>query len=112
MPLSQGFKGDYKTHLRGPGDGESILPEEDGFIMGLNPGSVYYLSIEEDPSVKVEHVSLNLTKKEKEIGDTSAMKNITAELKGLSPEELKARGEDYKRLLEARDLEDVLYNGQ
>jgi len=35
---------------------------------------------------------------------------LTNELKGMSIEELKSKGDKYKEIIEARDLEDVLFN--
>ena len=43
------------------------------------------------------------------LGVTNASASLTQELKGLSVDELKAGSDRYKALLEARDLEDVLY---
>jgi hypothetical protein len=42
-------------------------------------------------------------------GATRASAGLTAELKGLSVDELRGQSDKYKALLEARDLEDVLY---
>ena len=42
-------------------------------------------------------------------GATSGSAAITAELKSMSVDELKAAGGHYQNLLAARDLEDVLY---
>ena len=44
-------------------------------------------------------------------GTTRASAALTAELKGLSVEELRGQSDKYKALLEARDLEDVLFSG-
>jgi hypothetical protein len=44
-------------------------------------------------------------------GPTRASALLTKQLKGLSTEELREKGDHYKQLLEARDLEDVLYEG-
>jgi hypothetical protein len=34
---------------------------------------------------------------------------ITQQLKGMSIEEIQSKGDKYKELIEARDLEDILY---
>ena len=44
-------------------------------------------------------------------GGSRAVALLTAELKGLSADELREAGPRYRALLEARDLEDTLYGG-
>jgi hypothetical protein len=39
-----------------------------------------------------------------------ASEGITSQLKNMSTDELKAGGAEYKALIEARDLEDVLFS--
>lgn len=118
-----GFKGDYKVHLRTedecveptPDPLRTLITSRDGRIKGLTGGATYFCSIEEDPAV-LEDEALNgkqtYTAPQRTKKALGASDDITAQLKQLSTEELQAQGEDYKALLEARDLEDELFSGR
>lgn len=47
--FSYGFKGDYKIHLRGPGEDGLQLHENDNKIIGVELDKEYWCFVEEDP---------------------------------------------------------------
>ena len=51
-----------------------------------------------------------VTQPERLLKPASGVALLTAELKAMSSDELRAGGERYRALLEARDVEDVLYS--
>ncbi len=89
-----------------------------GTFGGVEPEQTYQLFIEEDEGAEAAARAAGLSgtqgiRRGNDAGAiggvTSGSAAITAELKGLSVEELREQGEKYKALLEARDLEDCLY---
>lgn len=100
---------------------EANIESEDaqGCIQGLLEGIEYWVVIEEDPAEKVEsekrqatfNASRLVVKAQDDLpGSNAASRNITKQLKGLTEAQLKAKGAEYKQMLEARDLEDVLFS--
>lgn len=74
---------------------------------------IYVIEVEEDAEEEAER-----RKNSKPIqfykADDGPKKNgridgLTNQLKGMSLDELKEKGDKYKELIEARDLEDILY---
>ena len=89
-----------------------------GTFGGVEPEQTYQLFIEEDEGAEAAARAAGLSgtqgiRRGNDAGAiggvTSGSAAITAELKGLSVEELREQGDKYKALLEARDLEDCLY---
>lgn len=90
--------------------GESAMNQ----YKGLKDGETYFVHIEED-----EQEAATLTKNSKkyvpntvedeEGGEKKKVDEITQQLKAMSADELRNRGDKYKQLIEARDLEDCLY---
>lgn len=83
-------------------------------FIGLEDKGKYAVEVDEDPVEAEKEVSRPYVAPKKD--DESLKKknqrveDITGELKGMSIEELKQKGDAYKQLIEARDLEDVLFS--
>ena len=116
------FQGDYKVRLEGQDGMTFSLVEGAGGskgFEGLSEASSYELLVEEDEEAGYgnEDLSKNYCPPESNQKGSSANDGasrstaLTAELKGLSEQELRSQTERYKQLKEARDLEDVLYSG-
>ena len=80
----------------------------------IEDGNVYIIDIEEDEEMERERRKnakpIEFYKPEAKSGNNTRIEGITKELKGLSMKELEEKGEKYRELIEARDLEDILYN--
>lgn len=109
------FKGSFGKTLTHHASGQVIHHDSDGFFAGLQGEEQYELTITEDEEAEAVARAAkggNKSYKAREndlTGVTTASRMVTEELKGLSVEELRASSDRYKALLEARDLEDVLY---
>ncbi len=83
-------------------------------MQGFVEGGVYFAEVDEDPDAIASNprVPLQLTNRDRGTPLTAAQArtaDLTKQLKALSPAELAAQSKDYKELLEARELEDILY---
>ena len=88
---------------------------------GVAPGGVYELLVTEDAEAGVGIEGLVSHKGPLKLGATEAAgagvsgnrqtEILTQELKAMSSEQLKEAGDEYQRLKEARDVEDVLFSG-
>lgn len=110
------YKGAFGKSLVRTSDGHVFLHDASETFMGLVGGDQYDLVVKEDEAAEEEARKGAERKvyrgRDDGVGVTGASngsKLVTQELKGLSIEELRAGGDRYKALLEARDLEDVLY---
>ena len=109
--FSYGYVGNYKLKLRKEKEKDIFLKCEDKKFYGLEVGTVYMIEIENDEEAesKVEKKTykalapVNNTK-------TTAKDLLTNELKNMSADELREAGDKYKEILEARELEDVLFS--
>ena len=73
------------------------------------PGATYFVEVEEDPEeAGKEKTTYIAPKSEKKV--KTAQDILTDQLKGMSLEELEAKGAKYQEALEARELEDILYS--
>lgn len=117
--LSYAFKGNYLMMLREDNkdpDRKYLekLPEGDdkGWI-NVQLDKVYVVEIEEDPEEEAERRKnskpIQFYKAEDQPKKNARIDGITNQLKGMSLDELKDKGAKYKELIEARDLEDILY---
>ncbi|KAJ2997126.1 hypothetical protein HDV02_005867 [Globomyces sp. JEL0801] len=106
-------KGQYKLYLR---DSDNKLMEKVGTtFINLIDQTKYTIEIEKDPeeikrlaSKPVQNIQFN---KQSDLTPRNVKVNaITNELKKMTTEQLMDKGETYKELLEARDLEDILYS--
>ena len=103
------FLGDYKLHLKN--NKKEFLSEDLGkkcFINCKN-GEIYDLEIEEDIKAeeKRDHKAYIAPKKESLIRNQVDL--ITDEIKNLNFDEIKEKSQKYKELIEARDVEDILF---
>jgi hypothetical protein len=114
--LSFVFKGDFTTTLVAP-DGTRHARDAQGCFQNLLEGLIYALEVEADPSIPLVSKPLKLVRKDGAgVVGTAASDNarrgrvddITEQLKSMTAEELRAQGADYKRLLEERELEEML----
>lgn len=84
---------------------------------GLEDGETYWVHIEE--SAEELEKQRNEPRPKKYVpneaedfgGEKAKVHELTQQLKGLSAEQLRSKGPEYKALIEARDLEDCLYSG-
>uniref|UniRef100_A0A7S1NZ21 Uncharacterized protein n=1 Tax=Vitrella brassicaformis TaxID=1169539 RepID=A0A7S1NZ21_9ALVE len=95
------------------GQGQQVEKSQDGesdWFEGLEANGTYVLQVEEDPAqadrpsktYEAPSVETCPLKKSAKVAD------ITRELQGMSVEEIREKGDKYKELVEARDLEDTL----
>ena len=118
--LSFGFKGNYTISLRPVAGSQSTdselprLPVSSGVISGLVDGGVYVVEVDEDATLVRESKpyvrnmsSLGPLAPRREHGAVAA---LTGQLKALDPADLAARTREYQDLVEARDLEDILFS--
>jgi hypothetical protein len=81
--------------------------------MGLEDGKVYICEIEEDTEAEAERRKnskpIVFYKPEEKLSKNGRIDGLTNQLKGMSIKELEEKGDKYKELIEARDLEDILY---
>eukprot|EP00048_Salpingoeca_helianthica_P018682 m.242792 g.242792 ORF g.242792 m.242792 type:complete len:262 (-) comp26228_c0_seq1:19-804(-) len=108
------FKGNFTTTLVGP-DATRHPRDAEGNFEGLREGATYALEVEADPTIPIVSKPLRLVRREDVelgVGAGQARKgrvdDITQQLKNMSADELREQGADYKRLLEERELEDML----
>lgn len=121
------FQGAFACRLEPEGGGAPLpLPAEDRTWRGLEPGARYVLLVDEDEELGVGNAELSAlgggvgsgawsgaagSHSSGPGGGGGAAGALTAQLKQLSPEELRAQTEEYKALKEARDREEVLFSG-
>jgi len=116
------FKGKFKRHIwdeREEGfeavevnNKNDKNDSADYFMCLKSTTESYLLKIEEDETAGIIGKS-NKYVPHQSVTSKKARKGrdlITEELKQLSSEELRAQGEEMKRLIEARDVEDILFN--
>eukprot|EP00039_Didymoeca_costata_P010182 m.136365 g.136365 ORF g.136365 m.136365 type:complete len:266 (+) comp14731_c0_seq1:1812-2609(+) len=114
--FSYGFKGNYKIQLReGPESGGGPYAErnETNFCT-LKLDTEYWCEIDEDKEWLANEEKKGPKKVYKaptEKKTTRETERITQQLKSLSADELRAQGAEYKQMIEARDVEDILYGG-
>lgn len=105
------FLGDFKLHLKAKE--KTCVEETNDRFLNLIDKETYFLEIEEDGTAeakrerkiyKAEPIPSICIKKERK-----NVELLTDELKNMDIEKIKDRDEDYKKLVEARDLEDILY---
>lgn len=112
-----GFKGNYKCHLReGEGEGAKLYRGDSDRISELlatDPPTTYFVEIEEDAEevARAKAQPRKVYKAPDVQSGNVATRDLTRQLKGLSVEELKSQSARYQDLVEARDLEDVLFSG-
>jgi len=118
-----------KIHLsseevKGEGDviveaAQQVCEDPPGTYQGLQDGKVYWVRIEEDEEEKAKYdaapkrVYVPPSAEDLELmgnGEKRGVDAITQELKKLSADELRQGSQRYKELIEARDLQDCLYN--
>lgn len=108
--ISFAFLGDFKLHLKGKE--KKFLEETKERFLNLIDKETYFLEIEEDAIAEAKRekkiynaedsLSICLKKEEKNV------ELLTKELKNMDIQK-QNRDEDYKKFIEARDLEDILY---
>ena len=105
------YKGDYQLKLRlDDKEKTNYLKSEDKKFYGLEVGTQYVVEVLED-----EEAESKIEKKTYTAAPTSEKKMtakdlLTQELKNMSADELREAGDKYKEIIEARELEDCLYN--
>jgi hypothetical protein len=108
------FKGSPTLTLVSPsGHRHNLCPNN--IFIDLLPDASYALEVEADPTVHVERKTAPLLSRREPIPELSKKANhrvndITDQLKAMSADEIRERGEEFKSLLEARDLEDILHS--
>jgi hypothetical protein len=133
--FSFAYKGNYKLHLYRFADNASMTNRRnhgpvhlDDEFLDCVDGVEYRVEIEEDEEeVKREELEraqrrpVQIISMEQAAaqargdgsglrGKANAVDAITHELKQMSTDELREKGDKYKQLLEARDLEDILFS--
>ena len=112
LAISFAFPGEFRATLR-RADGAAVV-EGAGVglattFRGCDDGAAYVLEVEEDPARAVDGVAYKAPAAS--TGDvsrrTASAHAVTAELRALAPDQL--QGAKYEQLLEARDVEDVLF---
>ena len=110
---------EWKSHADGEGEPvPEVVREGATFFEGVQDAVVYRVWVEEDPAVVAARgpsKPLVLAPPPPPPGarlvrPPPAAGLLTAELKALSADELRAGGDRYRALLEARDLEDTLFS--
>ncbi|KRX04400.1 hypothetical protein PPERSA_05661 [Pseudocohnilembus persalinus] len=109
------YKGNFKMILKEDTTKQNIQKiKEKQLFTGLKGGSIYWLDIIEDEEAENSRpkVTYQANQNQNNIikSGNSRVNNLTDELKKMSNQELMEKGEKYKQLIEARDLEDCLYN--
>jgi len=111
------FKGAFDPKLSElEASAASFARDAAGLYHGLLDGHTYVLSVVEDEAAEEEARAAGPARsyrgmKQETRGTTAASRGLTEELKKLSTDELRDQSDRYKQLVEARDLEDVLYGG-
>jgi len=104
------FKGNYVVQLKAA-DGTVLDKSEEGGFSPIEDGGVYQLVVEEDPEEVAKQVTRTyVAPKDDGIKKKQGVSNITGDLKKMSIDQLQEKGEEYKQMIEARDLEDILYS--
>ena len=111
------FKGNYQLLIRQEKDISRKyfpkLPDGSKAWMGLEDGGIYIVEIEEDNEAEAERRKnakpIEFYKPEEKMKKNGRIDGLTNQLKGMSIKELEEKGDKYKELIEARDLEDILY---
>ena len=83
---------------------------EDKKFFGLEVGTVYMIEIENDEEAESKIEKKTYKALATETKKTTGKDLLTQELKNMSADELREAGDKYKQILEARELEDVLYS--
>ncbi len=94
----------------------------DGKFVGMRAGCVYQLSVQEDPARAAAYAAAvqaaaarqaaSSTKSPVGVSGNAAVGRITEQLKALKAEDRTGHGSaEFRALLEARDLEDLLFSG-
>ena len=108
--FSVGFVGNFSLKIRKDKQRDVYLKNENKIFYGLEEGTVYVVEVEEDVEAEAKVEKKVYEPMKKEAKKTTAQDLLTQELKNMSSDELKEAGDKYKSILEARDLEDCLYN--
>ena len=116
------FKGDFKRHIRDErrNDFQAIEVKIGGntsadYFMGLESiKESYILKIEEDEMAGIigkvsKYVAPKNSASTSFIGKKKQTELLTDDLKKLTKEQLREKGEEMRNMLEARDLEEILY---
>ena len=108
LAISFAFPGAFVARLR---RGDAVIPGEGAGLAtvfrNVTPGE-YVLEVDEDAEHAIEAVAYRAAAPEEDVSRrTAAAHAVTAELRGLAADEL--QGAKYAALLEARDVEDVLF---
>lgn len=110
LAISFAFPGKFRATLR-RADGAAVESEGIGLATTFRgcEDAAYVLEVEEDPARAVDGVAYKAPAAP--TGDvsrrTASAHAVTAELRALAPDQL--QGAKYEQLLEARDVEDVLF---
>lgn len=106
------FKGNFTVTLISP-NGARVPRELDGNFHHLEAGISYQLEVEADPTLPISSKPAPLLSRREDLVDAlkrnARHDDITAQLKSMTTEQLQERGEEYRQLIEARDLEDILH---
>ena len=110
------FKGNYTFTLESssnPDDPVVYSKESRTCFVDLEDGKTYRVSVNADPEEelrkeKTTYKAPTITTTAK--NNVRVMNDLTNQLKGLTHEELMEKGEKYQELIEARELEAVLYS--
>jgi hypothetical protein len=111
------FKGNYQLLIRQEKDTSRKYfpkpPDGSKAWLGLEDGGIYIVEIEEDNEAEAERRKnakpIEFYKPEEKIKKNGRIDGLTNQLKGMSIKELEEKDDKYKELIEARDLEDILY---
>jgi hypothetical protein len=107
LAISFAFSGAFRARLKSNEFGHVLVASPtgiDGIFEGVFRGG-YTLEIDEDPVVPVASVAYVAPAVEETLGRRD---EITAELRAMDADTLRAQGPEYQRLLAARDAEGVL----
>jgi hypothetical protein len=119
------FKGEYRVHLRGPGKRPGQGPRlsqklEDGEIIGLELGQLYWVEVDEDRAAESEAVKEKGATSYKAAGGGSSSSSSqsraperdeeTKQLFALGADKIREGGDQVVELLEARELRSLGYS--
>ena len=86
------------------------VEQKDKVFLGLLDGTTYVVEVEEDEVAesKIEKTVYKAVEVEKK--KNNKVQELTDELKGMTAEEIAAKGAKFQEIHEARDLEEILFS--
>ena len=104
------FEGNFFLKMYPEKEKEAYVEQEDRTFLNLVDGGTYMIEVEEDEVAesKIEKTTYKAQVVEKKTKTQAEL--LTDELKNMSLEEIEAKGAKMQELLEAREIENILYS--